>query len=364
VEFRAASRLDEWGHRAPSAVLAMAIGLPIVLSRFALQPLVGPQSPFILAWPAAMLAAFVGGFWPALFISIVGLFIGQWALRAGGAHPLGPGGVVIFLSFGLVFAVAGGLRQRGLRRARADAHRLDEMQLRLARVARLNAMGEIAATLAHEVNQPLTAIAGYAGAAERLIGQDTKNPARMTELLQKISAQTTRAREIIGRIRGQVTQGPPALAPQSLSGMFGDSLPVALAGTKVSVAVRRDFDPSADRVFADPIQVQQVIVNLIRNAVEAMADAPRRELRIGSRPADPGLVEAFVSDTGPGLDPRLIDRLFDPFVTGKADGMGIGLSVSRSIVEAHGGRIWAARQPEGGAVFRFTLRRAPAEDAA
>lgn len=343
--------------------MAIAVGLPIVLARLAVQPMLGAQSPFILAWPAAMLAAFVGGFWPALFVSVVGLLVGQWALRTAGAHPLGPGGVVIFLLFALVFATAGGLRQRGLKRARADATRLDEMRQRLGRVARLNAMGEIAATLAHELNQPLTAIAGYAGAAERLVERDAIDPARMTELLQKVSAQTTRAREIIGRIRGHITQGEPAVARQSLSEMFKDSLSVASAGTKVSMDVRRDFDSSADLVLADRIQIQQVIVNLIRNAMEAMAEGPRRELRIGGRAADDGLVEAYVSDTGPGLDPQLTDRLFEPFVTGKADGMGIGLSVSRSIVEAHGGTIRAASQPEGGAIFRFTLRRPPAEAA-
>jgi two-component system, LuxR family, sensor kinase FixL len=261
----------------------------------------------------------------------------------------------------LVFAMAGEMRQRGVRRAKMDTARIIEMQVRLARVARLNAMGEIAATLAHELNQPLTAIAGYAGAAERLIERDDISPVRMTELLQKISLQATRARDIIGRIRGRVTQAEPSFAPHSLSEMVQESLPVAVAGTSVSFTTRRDFDPSADLVLADRIQVQQVIVNLIRNAVEAMAREPRRELRVGSRASEDGMIEAYVSDTGPGLAPELIDRLFEPFVTGKADGMGIGLSVSRSIVEAHGGTIRAASEPEGGATFRFTLPRAPAE---
>jgi C4-dicarboxylate-specific signal transduction histidine kinase len=350
-----------WLRRTPSGLVAIGVGVPIVLSRVALQGLLGATSPFILSWPATMLAAFIGGFWPAIVVSFVGLAVGQWALTAGGGKPLGPGGMAIFMAFGLVFALAGGLRKRGLARAKADAARLDEMQRRLVNVARLNAMGEIAATLAHELNQPLTAIAGYAGAASRLVDRDAAQLTPVTELLEKIAGQATRAREIVGRIRGHVTQGELVLAPQSLSEMFQEAgaVAIATAGGERQPTLRADFDPTADGVLADRIQVQQVMVNVVRNAVEAMAKSPRREVRIGTRPQPGGLVEVFVADTGPGLPPDLAERLFEPFVSGKADGMGIGLSISRSIVEAHGGEISAGPNPGGGAVFRFTLRRAP-----
>ena len=363
MELRVSSSWRPWVRRTRSGLLALGLGLPIVLVRLTVQSILGAQSPFILAWPAAMLAAFIGGFWPAMIITLVGLSVGQWALRTAGARPLGPGGALIFMAFGLVFAVAGELRQRGLSRARADAARLDEMQQRLTRVARLNAMGEIAATLAHELNQPLTAIAGYAGAAERLIERGDLSPAQMTDLLRKVAGQTTRARDIIGRIRAHVSQGEPALASHSVSEIFKESVPVALAGTGVSVTVRQEFDPGADLVLADAVQVQQVVVNLIRNAAEAMANRPRRELLVGSRPAENGLIESYVADSGPGLAPEVAARLFEPFVTGKADGMGIGLSVCRSIVEAHGGAIHADSDPGRGATFRFTLRRAGVEAA-
>jgi signal transduction histidine kinase len=359
VRGRVASIWVEWAGRAPSFLLAIGLGTPIVLLRVALQGVLGASSPLILSWPATMVAAFVGGFWPAVFVSVLGLVVGQWAMRAGGAKALGPGGVAIFMAFGLVFAIAGGARKRGLRRAAADAARLDEMQRRLARVARLNAMGEIAATLAHEINQPLTAIATYAGAAQRLVARDPPQLARINELLEKVVGQATRARDIMGRVRGYVTQNEMVLAPQCLSEMFEESVAVAMVGAGRAPVVRRDFDPSADGVLADRIQIQQVMVNLVRNAVEAMAETPRHELGVGSRAGPEGLVEAYVSDTGHGLPPELVERLFEPFVTGKSDGMGIGLSVSRGIVEAHGGGIRAEVNPGGGAVFRFTLRSAP-----
>jgi signal transduction histidine kinase len=347
-----------WARDAPPALLGAGLGGLIVLSRVAMQGPLGASSPFILAWPAIMLAAFIGGFWPAMAVSVLGLVVGQWAMETGGAPPLGPGGAAIFMMFGLVFSIAGGMRKRGLKRAAADAERLNDMQRRLAGVARLNAMGEIAATLAHELNQPLTAIASYAGAAQRLVERDNTLPGGVADLLEKVTGQAARAREVIGRIRGHVTLSELALTPESLSEMFEDAVAVATAGTARTVAVRREFDARADRVLADRIQVQQVMVNLIRNAVEAMADAPRCELRIGGRAGPDGVVEAYVADTGPGLPADLAERLFEPFVTGKADGMGIGLAVCRSIVEAHGGAIRGESDPYGGAVFRFTLRRA------
>ena len=347
-----------WPRRLPGVVPAIVFGGSIVLSRVALEGLLGPASPFILAWPAIMIAAFFGGFWPAIAIAFLGLGVGQWALATGGAHALRIGGMVIFMAFGLVFAVTGEARKRSLRRAAADAARLSDMERRLAAVARLNAMGEIAATLAHELNQPLTAIASYAGAAQRLVGREGPQSTAVSDLLDKVASQAARARGIIGRIRGYVAQGELALTPQSLSGMFDEAVAIAMAGGG-ALTVRRDFDPTADRVLADRIQIQQVMVNLVRNAAEAMAHAPRRDLGIGGRRGADGFIEAYVSDTGPGLAPDVAQRLFEPFVSGKPDGMGIGLAVSRSIVEAHRGEIHVEPRAAGGVVFRFTLQAAP-----
>ena len=148
-------------------------------------------------------------------------------------------------------------------------------------------------------------------------------------------------------------------AVEAVSAMFEEAAAVAMPGSaRAGVVLRADFDPAADQVLADRIQVQQVMVNLLRNAVEAMAGRPRRELRIGCRARPDGLAQAYVADTGPGLDESLAERLFQPFVSGKAGGMGVGLAISRNIVESHGGAIWAEANAEGGATFHFTLKRA------
>jgi C4-dicarboxylate-specific signal transduction histidine kinase len=349
---------DGFAGRSIAFAAAVGFGGAITLARLALQNTLGSEAPFILSWPATMLAAFIGGFWPAILVALLGLWVGQEVLAMGGAVRLGPGGVVIFLAFGLVFALAGEARQRGLRRARAHAARLMEMQQRMAQVARLNALGEMAGSLAHELNQPLTAVANYLNAAQQGLETGAMAPSRVSELMGKAAGQVTRAGQIIARVRGTVDRGEVDLSPQSLTDLMAEAVDIA-AVAKGRIAVRYEFERAADTVLADRIQVQQVVLNLVRNAVEAMDGAPRQELRIGSR-RDGDLVHAWVADTGSGLDPNVAARLFEPFVTGKADGMGVGLSISRNIIEAHGGRIWAEANPDGGTTFCFSLRPAEA----
>jgi C4-dicarboxylate-specific signal transduction histidine kinase len=347
------------GWRAYDAWIALVAGGLVALSRLLMQPALGDQSPFVMAAPAMILTAFVGGLWPTLAVGALGLWAGEVALTSGGGPGLGPGGVAIYLVFTAVFAAAGDARRRGLRRARADAEKLAEMQGRLVKVARLNAMGELAGALAHELNQPLTAIASYAGAAQLMVRQAAEG-AEVEGLLVKIADQAVRAREIIGRIRGHVSGEGLDLQPQALPGLFQEAVAVAAADSP-GLPVAYHFEAGAEQVLADRIQIQQVMVNLVRNAVEAMQGTRRPALRIGARRAGEGQVEAYVADAGPGVGEGA-ERLFEPFVSGKREGMGIGLAVCRSIVEAHGGRIWAENGPEGGAVFRFTLR--PADEAA
>lgn len=332
----------------------------MAVSRLPLQPLLGDESPFIMAAPSMIVAAFLGGLWPTFAVGLLALWAGDVAKTSAGGPSVGPLGLIIYIAFALVFAVAGEMRRRGISRARSDAARMADMQQRLMQVARLNAMGEMAGTLAHELNQPLTAIASYAGAARWMLQEDAQKAPEVAELLQKVADQAVRAREIIGRIRSHVTGDEIALQPRSLATLFREAAAIANPnGLRSEVQLRYEFEPGADAVLADPIQVQQVMVNLIRNALEAMREAPRQRLLIGSRRADGGLVEAYVADSGAGVHPEVAEKLFEPFVSGKADGMGIGLSVSRNIIESHGGRIWAETGPEGGAVFRFTLPRAP-----
>jgi len=348
-----------WRRPAWTFLSATALGGLLALSRISLQTLLGPNAPFITAWPGIMLAAFLGGFWPAILVTGIGLWVGHWVLETAEARPMGPGGAVVYFAFGLVFAIAGEARKRNLRRAREQAERLAALQAQMVQVARLNAMGEMAGSLAHELNQPLTAIGNYLNAAEQLLARGEAPTDRIGELVRKAGAQAIRAGQIVSRVRGRLDRGEIVTAEESASAMVQEAVDVARAGAgQDGVAVRCDFDRTADKVMADRVQVQQVVLNLVRNAAEAMAGCARRELRIASRAAEPGFLQFSVADTGPGISPEVADRLFQPFVSGKAGGMGVGLSISRSIIETHGGRMWVEANADGGATFHFTLVRA------
>jgi two-component system sensor kinase FixL len=242
--------------------------------------------------------------------------------------------------------------------------RLQELQSELLHISRLTALGEMASTLAHELNQPLSAIANYLKGGKRLLERDPPDAERAADAMDKAADQALRAGEIIRRLRDFVTRGESEREIESLSKLVEEASALALIGAKehgVRVAYR--FDPKADLVLADKVQIQQVTLNLIRNAVDAMTTSARRELTIATDvAAGDGFARVSVADTGPGLSPEIADRLFQPFMSTKADGMGVGLSISRTIIEAHGGRIWCEPNKAGGATFHFTLRRMDARE--
>ncbi|MBC7669194.1 MAG: PAS domain S-box protein [Gemmatimonadaceae bacterium] len=235
--------------------------------------------------------------------------------------------------------------------------RLRDLQTELVHVSRLTAMGEMASTLAHELNQPLSAIANLLTGSRRLLDRGRpEDQAKVRDAVDKASAQALRAGDVIHRMREFVRRGASERAPERLSKVVEDAAALALIGAREHlVTTRLKLDPAADAVYADRVQIQQVLVNLIRNAVDAMADSPRRELTIASQRLDSDSVQVSVTDTGSGINDDFRERLFQPFMTTKAEGMGVGLSISRSIIEAHGGRIWADANPKGGTVFHFTL---------
>ena len=237
--------------------------------------------------------------------------------------------------------------------------RMQELQAELMHISRLTALGEMASTLAHELNQPLSAIANYLKGGRRLLERAQPDTARAAEAMDKAADQALRAGQIIRRLRDFVSRGESDREIESLSKLVEEASALALIGAKeLGVRVSYDFDRHVDLVLADKVQIQQVILNLIRNAIDAMMTSPRRALKITTDATDGGgLVRVSVADTGPGLSPEVVERLFQPFVSTKAQGMGVGLSISRTIVEAHGGRIWAESNADGGATFHFTLMR-------
>ncbi len=247
-------------------------------------------------------------------------------------------------------------------RQRAE-RRLNDLQSELSHISRVSAMGSLASALAHELNQPLTAIASYAEGARSLLGADgVPDPdtvAMVREALADASEQALRAGQIVRRLREFISRGESERRVERLRRLVTEAAALALTGTGqngLDLDIR--LDPAADHVLVDRIQIQQVLLNLIRNAVEAMQRSPRQQIEVRSRRARDGLVEVTVSDSGPGLAPEVVSVLFQPFNTSKEKGMGLGLSICRTIIEAHGGRIWAEPSDFGGTAFHFTLELA------
>ena len=234
--------------------------------------------------------------------------------------------------------------------------RLQEVQSELARLARLNELGEMASTLAHELNQPLAAIANYTqGCVRFLAGLDDATAGSIREALAETAKQSLRAGGIIRHLREFVTRGETEMKLETMRNLIEEAGALALVGSR-ELGVRSvfDFAPKGAKVLVDRVQIQQVLINLMRNAMDAMRDSDRRELVVRTSTTD-GYVVVEIADTGPGVSDEVAGRLFQPFVTSKANGMGIGLSISKRIVEAHGGQISASRNDSGGATFRFSL---------
>ena len=242
--------------------------------------------------------------------------------------------------------------------------RLQELQSELVHISRLTAMGEMASTLAHELNQPLSAISNYLKGTRRMLeGAADERSATMRDALEKAADQAIRAGQIIRRLRDFVSRGESERRVESIVKLVEEASALALVGAKDhGIHVQFSFDPAVDLVLADRVQVQQVMLNLIRNAMDAMEGAERRSLALKVTPEGDSHVLVSVSDTGSGIAPDVADQLFQPFVTSKRHGMGVGLSISRTIIEAHGGKIWVEPNPGGGTVFCFTLTAVKDED--
>jgi two-component system, LuxR family, sensor kinase FixL len=248
---------------------------------------------------------------------------------------------------------------RDLTEQQAAKRRVEDLQAELLHASRLSVMGQMASTIAHELNQPLTAVISYLETGRMLLEAGSAPPERLDDLMRRAVAQSERAGDVIQRLRQFARKGEADRRAESLNALVEEALAIALLGARQSgVHVTLDLDSNMAPVLVDGVQVQQVVLNLVRNAVEAMQTVERRELQIATRFAG-NTAEITVADTGPGIAPELAERLFQPFATTKKTGMGLGLSISRDIVEAHDGELSAAPRPSGGTVFRVSLPISP-----
>lgn len=246
---------------------------------------------------------------------------------------------------------------RDVTEQRLAEQRTTALQTELAHVSRVSAVGQLSSALAHELNQPLTAIMNYVSAAKMRLSKNSHNKSEKTiTLLDRAIGQAERAGAIIQRLRAFLEKREPQRAEEELNTVLQEAIALGFVGsTDEGVKLVLDLDGDLPPVQVDKIQIQQVIVNLIRNATEAMRDSSIRELVISSYRAGPNLVEVAIADTGPGVSDAVADQLFEAFVTTKEAGMGVGLSICRTIVEAHGGRISTAPNRPNGTIFKIQL---------
>jgi two-component system, LuxR family, sensor kinase FixL len=235
--------------------------------------------------------------------------------------------------------------------------RMQELQSELVHMSRLTAMGEMASALAHELNQPLAAIANYMKGSRRLLeNRQDQGLNVLRDAMEKAADQALRAGDIIRRLRDFVSRGETERRVEDVKKLIEEASALALVGAKdKGVRVHFAFAPRLNYVLADKVQVQQVLLNLMRNAIDAMETAATRELVVATSPAPDNMIEISVADSGAGIAPEIAGQLFQPFVTTKSHGMGVGLSISRTIIESHGGSITQRPNPGGGTIFTFTL---------
>ena len=249
---------------------------------------------------------------------------------------------------------------RDLTERQQAERRVADLQAELAHAGRVTAMGTLASALAHELNQPLAAIANYMEAGRDLLAKPGDIDRELLgEAMRESAGQALRAGEIIRSLREFIKRGETVRGPETLRTLLAEGAALALIGMQSrGIDMDVQVDARIDKVLVNRVQLQQVIINLVKNAVEAMHGLPVRILRLTAAPDADGKVEVVVADSGPGLDPAMSRTLFTPFTTSKPAGMGVGLSISQTIIEGHGGRIWATPSQWGGTAFHFTLDRA------
>jgi two-component system sensor kinase FixL len=268
-------------------------------------------------------------------------------------------GTVFPLEIALSEATLNGRRlfvgfMRDLSPIEEEKRRVDALLGELFHASRLNDMGEVVASLAHEIGQPIAAIQNFAAAYRRTKEQTGEPP--QTDMISLIEAQSRRASEILKRLRGFIAKRPPERREENVQDLIDDAIQLSLLRSRAHVVHRPPMGNDADfSVCVDPILIGQVLVNLLRNADDALIDTPEPQIRVEAERAEPGMVRISVFDNGSGVDPKAVDNLFKPFFSSKALGLGVGLSIGRTIVENYGGVLTYRPNAPRGSIFEFTL---------
>jgi two-component system sensor kinase FixL len=250
---------------------------------------------------------------------------------------------------------------RDLTERQMNESRMQELQSELLHMSRVSDVGQMASAIAHELNQPLTAILNYVQAIRRIMASEGMSlPSKVAGAMDKAVVQATRASAIVQHLRGFIRKGETERSVEDLNKVVNEATALGLVGAKeTGISVRVELCAEPLMVFIDKIQIQQVVFNLVRNAIEAMGEAPPRDLLVSAALAKTEktscVAEVSVSDSGPGLAPHVQEQLFQPFLTTKEKGMGLGLSICQSIIDGHGGRLEAVPGEERGVTFRFSL---------
>jgi C4-dicarboxylate-specific signal transduction histidine kinase len=272
-------------------------------------------------------------------------------------HIHGLGHPVFSASGELVEVVGTQLDVTERKRAEEERERLRQLQADLAHINRVTTMGELTASLAHEVNQPIAAAVTDANTCLRWLTRDQPDVEEARQAASRIVKDATRAADIISRIRLLFKKGTPPRASVDVNEVIREMIALLRGeATRYSISVRTELAEHLPQVMGDRVQLQQVLMNLMINGIDAIKDVDgTRELIICSQQAEHGQILVSVSDTGVGLPPQQADQIFSAFFTTKPQGTGMGLRISRSIVESHGGRLWATSNSGPGATFQFTL---------
>ncbi|WP_281422132.1 PAS domain-containing sensor histidine kinase [Aquisediminimonas sediminicola] len=244
---------------------------------------------------------------------------------------------------------------RDLTEHQRDTARMEELRAELIHVARVSAMGTMASTLAHELNQPITAVKNYVEGLKNLIVDPNED---IADALEHAAAEAMRAGKIVRHLRDFVSHGTLEKTLEDPRSIIREALEFGAIGTReLGVEITLNLDPQAKLVLVDRVQIQQVLINMMRNATEALANTATKRITISTRPDGDQFIRFSVMDTGNGIPDAIGARLFRAFTSSKSEGMGLGLSICRTIVEAHGGRIWYEPDQDGGSIFHFTLQR-------